>query len=833
MPSSTTTNTTFRLSGSGYASPVAAMPKSGKEEMRSSPESVGPAPAKPKQSKSRNGCVTCKAKRLKCDESKPTCHQCQKRGVPCGGYKKDFKWRPFEEASLGKAPKPPRKSLGASKPKRSSPPLSSPEASITTSPAAPIGAPQPSPLESSFGSPSAHSQYGSSQDTPCMREQRSSISPSGFDLDSAFLLPLDSPGHITSLSTQAQPGLLGSQHPGAFALTSTSDLAPASPDDRNGVLGVSAESDGGTPDAAGSLAPMNGLVPITSAPMHQLIGVPSFGYSGPFYSPTVDTIPAIVKEELEEDDEIEEVIRSGPNSQSDWVVPILPTASANSSRSRSSRGGAFVSANDIFRRPAVTAGSQEMLVLHFDKNTCGIMSVKDGPNENPWRTLIWPLARDSPALYHAIASMTAFHMSGGKPELRVQGMEHMRRSIRCLADDIDIRSGDNWNEAALATTLVLAFSEAFDRHTSTGIEHLRGAKILVKQALVKQSTDEVAHRRLGFLYNVWVYLDVLARLTSDEDEDDQGPGFALNRPLTPISEVDPLLGCAATLFPLIGRVAGLVQKVRGTDRNTYDIISHGMRIKHLLERWAPEPYYDPPEDSSSDVVHCVKTAEAYRYATLLYLHQAVPELPSLGSHELARRVMQLLAEIPMTSRSCIVHIYPLLVAGCEAITERERSWVKGRWEDMCSRLWIGNVSKAWEVMKEVWVRRDRFWESQEALQRYSLSPTGTRFCSPTLDAPVYKGTVSPVGSGMEEVYGWGGATLGEDRDIEPQRRTMIDDSSGGPGVAGGNTPSSILAEHEMSVKGNLHWVGVMRDWKWEGEHPEQNVRQNLLTANLW
>jgi len=34
----------------------------------------------------------------------------QKRGVPCGGYKKDFKWRPFEEASLGKAPKPARKS---------------------------------------------------------------------------------------------------------------------------------------------------------------------------------------------------------------------------------------------------------------------------------------------------------------------------------------------------------------------------------------------------------------------------------------------------------------------------------------------------------------------------------------------------------------------------------------------------------------------------------------------------------------------------------------------------------------------------------------------------
>lgn len=87
---------------------------------------------KPKQSKSRNGkcqgdafgsfiiialarcssltfdggCVTCKNKRLKCDEVKPTCQQCIKRNVPCGGYKKEFKWRTFEEATFNPKPAP-------------------------------------------------------------------------------------------------------------------------------------------------------------------------------------------------------------------------------------------------------------------------------------------------------------------------------------------------------------------------------------------------------------------------------------------------------------------------------------------------------------------------------------------------------------------------------------------------------------------------------------------------------------------------------------------------------------------------------------------------------
>jgi len=58
------------------------------------------------------GCITCKAKRLKCDETKPSCQQCHKRSVTCGGYKKDFKWRPFEETTFNKvAPPRPKRSM--------------------------------------------------------------------------------------------------------------------------------------------------------------------------------------------------------------------------------------------------------------------------------------------------------------------------------------------------------------------------------------------------------------------------------------------------------------------------------------------------------------------------------------------------------------------------------------------------------------------------------------------------------------------------------------------------------------------------------------------------
>lgn len=42
--------------------------------------------------KSRTGCGTCKIKRLKCDETKPECSNCIKRGLTCPGYQQNLRW---------------------------------------------------------------------------------------------------------------------------------------------------------------------------------------------------------------------------------------------------------------------------------------------------------------------------------------------------------------------------------------------------------------------------------------------------------------------------------------------------------------------------------------------------------------------------------------------------------------------------------------------------------------------------------------------------------------------------------------------------------------------
>ncbi|KAJ5163013.1 uncharacterized protein N7500_004843 [Penicillium coprophilum] len=62
--------------------------------------------------KSRGGCQRCKQRRRRCDEAKPSCHECIKRGHTCPGYQKQsLKWRyVYEGSEEPNQPTPPPKS---------------------------------------------------------------------------------------------------------------------------------------------------------------------------------------------------------------------------------------------------------------------------------------------------------------------------------------------------------------------------------------------------------------------------------------------------------------------------------------------------------------------------------------------------------------------------------------------------------------------------------------------------------------------------------------------------------------------------------------------------
>lgn len=478
-----------------------------------------------------------------------------------------------------------------------------------------------------------------------------------------------------------------------------------------------------------------------------------------------------------DDDALEEIVRQPNPSTDPWLV--LPDVSLPSLAD----GTALSDCSNIPNETDPGVVSSEVLALRFDRITCGILSIKDGAYENPWRTLIWPLAKDTPALYHALFSLAAFHSCKANPEFRVHGVDHMRKSIKQMVQDIQNMRTD----AALATSLALAFADTWDQHTHSCIQHLRGAKALVSQLLdqtVQGNVCGVDLERVRFLYNTWLYMDVTARLTSrDGCESPELDMSVFHLPGDAVHEVDPLMGCATTFFPLLNRVAGLIQRVRKSESNSISLVSQAIELKRLVEQWEPPQWFEPPEDPTSEVQHSIQTAHAYRWATLLYLHQAVPEMPSEPTSELAKRVLILLATVPPSSRTIVIQKFPLLAAGSEAEQEEDREWVLSRWMSIQSRLMLGSVDKCMEVIQEVWARRDAFQAAVQG-QKHKRSHSGSIYDPPE---PWKKDRVVSTAASRQS----------------PRRGSAI---TGLENI-----------EYEKTVRGRLHWINVMEQWGWEGK----------------
>ncbi|CAG7917491.1 unnamed protein product [Penicillium olsonii] len=703
------------------------------------------------------GCVTCKAKRLKCDEIKPSCQQCERRKVKCGGYKKDFKWRPFEETNLAPGRPATKAKKGTTKRQKSRPEV---DTTLATSY-------QP-PTTDSFPTPPTTEQSASPARIP--HKAHAPHSPPGSP-------PQSSPVSITSFPSEAQSidDLSGNREDGPLV-------------DDHISLNVNVSLSADTPpfDFLSFLEPFQDSLSLANSLVSDVDTCT--GKQGPTSPDQLNlTTSGLSFSQLLEDenDDIEEIIRRSDPGLGPWNLN-LPDIDAFNFQSCSVPGS-----------PSLPTGSPEMLVLRFDKLTCGILSVKDGALENPWRTLVWPLAKDTPALRHAIFALAAFHSGKENPYLRIQGVKHMRQSMAFLVENIQNMRADT----ALATSLALAFADTWDQHTRTCIQHLRGAKALVSQVIATgmqgNASDEELDR-IRFLYNTWTYMDVIARMTS---LDDCGPhswnSSVFDLPSTTVHDIDPLMGCAATLYPLMSRVAKLIQHVRKSTSNTVSVVAQGMELKALLEEWEPPRWFEPPEDPHSEVQHSIQVAHAYRWATLLYLHQAVPEIPSEPADELAKRVLILLATVPYTSRTTIIQMFPLVVAGAEVDADDDRKWVLDRWTTIQARLMLGGVDRCLEVLKEVWGRRD----AMNARREHEM---GSRRAGSASSDRERTSASLPNDFNNYSLNGFHKSAMAGRGHSRHARR-------------GSALTSLENIEFERTVRGKLHWVNVMAEWGWDGQ----------------
>lgn len=663
------------------------------------------------------GCISCKARRVKCDETKPSCNQCTRRRLTCGGYRKDIKWRPVEI------------------------------------------------------------------DEP-IRAHR---------LQNHVKSPIEQPPTTEDFSWIRLGPLDGSEE-ATFQSSLSSDLSAWPLSDMVHFDFLAPSYDNSPPwDSFSSLLP----VELTCR----------------------DTGPPAVNTSIEDMAESIGSIEVG-SSQEDFYL--------NVDRFRQSS-----LSSPTGRQPTLTlcqglyhgADSPEGIAGLFHQQTCYILSIQDEPSKNPWSAVIWPLVKDSQALFHALAAMTCFHISKTKPRMRNQGLAHAQCSTRALAADVS--AGTIQIDVAVAATLALGFAETWDyQRSSTGLYHIKGAKILLQQALSSHVSSPDAMdppSRLKFLTNTWIYMDVMARLTSDSGSppDPELPSLYDMQYLWPTRlELDPLMGYAGTLFPLIGRVADLVAQIRarGSKRNSPAIVSQAITLRREAEGWTSPINLEQVDSPTSSMSDAIQTAEAYRWSTLLLLQEAVPELPNLSSvGELAAKILVYLATTLVESRTTIVQMFPLMVAGSDAAEVEDREFVRRRWKAMSKRMITGLVDRCLEVTEEVWRRRDAY----EAERRSGPFPL-----RPPPEIPENELSFAPEGSPESDSINVSGPERSTtDRKVaegyrrnapKPRKPPMSYDFPMSAAFKKGVDPFTRSGYAEYTVRGKLHWLGVMKDWRWEG-----------------
>jgi hypothetical protein len=208
------------------------------------------------------------------------------------------------------------------------------------------------------------------------------------------------------------------------------------------------------------------------------------------------------------------------------------------------------------------------------------------------------------------------------------------------------------------------------------------------------------------------------------------------------------------------------------------------------------------EDSEPIVSDSVQTAEAYRWATMLLLRQAIPAIPrTMTLEELAQKVLCFLATVPMDSRTIIIQTFPLLVAGSEIEDLEEREWVKQRWDAMSVRMITGIVDRCLELTFEVWRRKDE--------QRGDYSSAFTLgFADSIIDSGISLTSINPAALVKDLINPTPLITLPAQPSAPKRERDLGSFPLGNSFLTAGYAMSSI--------KERLPWLGVMRDWNWQG-----------------
>ncbi|KAI5860366.1 hypothetical protein GGS23DRAFT_234424 [Durotheca rogersii] len=383
--------------------------------------------------------------------------------------------------------------------------------------------------------------------------------------------------------------------------------------------------------------------------------------------------------------------------------------------------------------------NRRALVDHF----CNVLShliVFREESGNPFQQLVLPLSYRSSPIMNAIYALTSAHLEYRGVETPEKSPYFHNRAIQGLTQLIEQQERVDKTELLAAIMLLVYYEVLVQRGRSSIVDgHLKGA-LTIMSCSQEDSTPATL-----FLERAFRFYDVITALSLGSAPLSAAPAAGCLLPfppldapaVSPLSNVDTLLGMATTLWPIMHRLSTLLSLKADIEKASrekqasksavlrMEFEATSQAIETALTQWEPclppnivvedgmlrsgggEDIPEQPQLRS--IVH---NALAYRHSASVYLYRTIY---GFSPH---RKVVQKHAHAALVHCSeTVAHggpmgalLWPLFVAACEAVSAEDRRLAQRAFVGIDQRQGMTNIGQAWKIVEEVWNRLDDMGE---------------------------------------------------------------------------------------------------------------------------
>ncbi|CAI7584350.1 unnamed protein product, partial [Penicillium manginii] len=338
------------------------------------------------------------------------------------------------------------------------------------------------------------------------------------------------------------------------------------------------------------------------------------------------------------------------------------------------------------------------------------------PENNPFPFLTLEYITQSPALLHAIQSVSANHEQYYSAIAPIIALEEHGKAIACLRREIN--RSQHAPTAHFLTILLLALAQGADSDmTDYGKQHLFGARALIKSMLQDTSMSTTNYHAFRLCLGMYLYWDACSSFLVDPCEPD---GLNLLNMSDTVHRIGdwhhPMYGTCSKLLFMIGNVGRYCRHILDSPQNR-DLLQEAI-LEGQLTTWKASP----PNPGLGHLY------EAFRKHGLIFLYRARAHAKSScladpGPSETQEYLIQQYAEetvrhlmqIPATSNYLNFQALPLVTAGSELSGSNHflRDQVRHRLRAIYSLNRLPTNLLALQGLEEIWDGRDSgnqsFW----------------------------------------------------------------------------------------------------------------------------